>query len=181
MVSWPRRGRPHPTPTLTRSDVERLGLARQDRVLAMLEAPSSDLRLVITQHQLVLLPDVGTPVARPWHLVDRGAWSREDDALTVTWVDGSAAWRFALPEPDATALAALRERVQASVITHHDVKVHGGRGSVRVVVRNDLATREVLVQTLYGQGVTPSDPAVERAVAAATAELRDAVGLPPQD
>ena len=181
MVSWPRRATQHPKPTLSRTDLDRLGLTRQDRVLAVLESPSSELRLVITQHQLVLLPDAGTPVARPWHLVDRGSWSREDEALTVTWVDGPEPWRFVLPQPDPTALAALRERVQASVITHHDVKVAHGRGSVRVVVRQELATREVLVQTLYGQGVPAGDPVVQRAVAAAIAELRDAVGLPPEE
>lgn len=165
-------------PTLTPADRERLDLRRGDDLLSELPLPALQSRLVVTTWHLVLLPDAGTPVLRPWHLVDGAGWSRDDSTLRVSWVDGDEPWRLAVAEPDARALQALRERVQASVVAHDDTAAGGGR--VRVVIRQDLATRELLVQTLYAGGARPDDPAVRAAREQMAARLRDAVGLPPQ-
>ncbi|WP_050348795.1 hypothetical protein [Arsenicicoccus sp. oral taxon 190] len=175
-MAWLRRVRPQLSPT----DRDRVGLSKGDELLALLELPQVQARLLVTTHHVVLLPDAGTPVARPWHLVDRAGWARDEAALTISWVDDLTTWRLTITDPEPRALQALRERVQASVVAHEDVSA-GARGSVRVVVRQDLATRELLLQTLYARGARPQDPGVRDAVARADRALRDAVGLPPAD
>ena len=68
------------------------------------------------------------------------------------------------------------ERVQASVVLAQRVEL-GERRSARAVIRQDLASGELVEQVVLGKGVRPDDPGVEPQTAAALAYLREQVGL----
>jgi hypothetical protein len=70
----------------------------------------------------------------------------------------------------------LRERVQASVVIAQRVDL-GERRSARAVIRQDLASGELLEQVVLGRGVRPDDPVVEQQTQAALAYLKEQVGL----
>jgi hypothetical protein len=53
----------------------------------------------------------------------------------------------------------------------------GDRGSVRVVVRKNLADQSLLTQAILGRGVRSSDPGVAEVVQSALARVREQVGL----
>lgn len=118
--------------------------------------------------------DPAVVLDRPWHLVDAGSWS-EDGELRVVWVDGQPPLRVVLTEPGMFP-ETLRERVQASVVLAETLDL-GGRRTAKVVVRRDLATRELLSQAVLGKGVRPADPGVDEQVRAGVARVREQVGL----
>jgi hypothetical protein len=70
----------------------------------------------------------------------------------------------------------FRARVQASVVLAETLEV-GDRGSVRVVVRKNLADQSLLTQAILGRGVRSSDPGVAEVVQSALARVREQVGL----
>ena len=111
--------------------------------------------------------------------MDAGLWSGEDGSLRVTWVDGErpGQW-FVLTRPAALLPETLRERVQASVVLSTRLVLGEGRTG-RVAIRQDLATRALVPQTVLARRVRADDPDVREQVEAALAELRDQVGLPP--
>lgn len=109
---------------------------------------------------------------RAWSDVDKGKWVSDNDVLTVTFVHGKPRdWhldRFgAVPE-------VFHERVQASVVTAEHLDTAGG--SVRVVLRKDLATHEMHEQVLLGRKADAEHPALVAAVAAARRRVREQVG-----
>jgi hypothetical protein len=73
---------------------------------------------------------------------------------------------------------AFRERVQASVVLTRQVDL-GSRRSAPVVIRKELRSRELSEQVLWGAAARQDDAELTAAVAAASLELRDQVGLPP--
>ena len=132
--------------------------------------------LVATNHALAHVSPEGNLVwKRPWHEIDHGSWNRESDLLTVTWVDRSrpGQWRFG---DEQLFLRTLRERVQASVVLSEELRL-SGRRTGRAVIRQDLATGDLLEQVVLGRGVREDDE-VEQASAAALAWLREQVGMP---
>jgi hypothetical protein len=131
---------------------------------------------VASNHRLYAVSPAGEVVLdRPWHLVDAGSWSHDAYLLTVTWVDRQrpAQWVF----KEATLLPeTLRERVQASVVLAHHVDL-GERRRARAVIRQDLATGELVEQVVLGRNVRAADPGVEEQTQAALAYLKEQVGL----
>jgi hypothetical protein len=159
-----------------------------DEVLAALDLPQGERPLtwahdelsratvVATTHGLYAVDAAGTrTLGRPWHLVDAGSWSADLFQLTVTWVDGvrPVQWTFR----EATMLPeTVRERVQASVVLMQRVDL-GGRRTARAVIRQDLATGDLVQQVVLGRGVAPDDPDLTEATESALAYLREQVGL----
>ena len=132
--------------------------------------------LVTTNHSLAQVSPEGDLVwQRPWHEIDHGSWNRESDLLTVTWVDRGrpGQWRFG---EEQLFLRTLRERVQASVVLSEELRL-SGRRTGRAVIRQDLATGQLLEQVVLGRGVREDDE-VEQASAATLAWLREQVGMP---
>lgn len=114
---------------------------------------------------------------RPWHEVDSASWSREASTLTVTFVDGARPVSLPL-DAQRTFLQVVRERVQASVVSVLDLPLPGPRRA-KAVIRQDLATGELVEQLVIGRGTRPS-PAIDEAAADAFRLLREETGLPPR-
>ncbi len=146
-----------------------------ERLLAWAEDEAGAAVVASTHRLLVVTPAGEVDLGRPWHLVDAGGWDHDTFALTVTWVDGARTSTWVLPEPRMLP-ETVRERVQASVVLAERVELPGRRFA-RVVVRSDLATGDLLEQTILGRGVRRDDPGVAEATAAARADLREQVGL----
>ncbi|CCH78556.1 DNA primase [Nostocoides japonicum T1-X7] len=168
-----RRRHGHGIPTEARAVVA----ARPgEHVLSVAHDDASDATLVAGRFGVYAVrPDGEVALERPWHLVDGGAWDHETFTLTVTWVDRHPRTRWVLKVPNAFP-ETFRERVQASVVLTDTVSLDGRR-TARVVLRQDLATGEMLGQTLLGRGVRSSDPGVIEQTEAALDRLREQVGL----
>jgi hypothetical protein len=153
--------------------------AEHEKLLAWAVEAGTGVTVVAGRHRLyAVAPGAEGPrlaLSRPWHLVDAGLWSGEDGSLRVTWVDGERPARFVLTDPGLLP-ETLRERVQASVIIAETVDL-GNRRTARVVVREDLATGDLLSQALLGPGVRSSDPGVSEQVREGLARVREQVGL----
>lgn len=80
-----------------------------------------------------------------------------------------------LPDPGPVT-DAFRERVQASVVLTEHVGVDR-RDKARVVLRKDLATGALSVQTIYSEGADPDRPELKEQVDDALARLAEHVGL----
>lgn len=162
-----------------------LRLARGERVLAFQHL--GEATLVATDHRLVVLEGVGEGAAggsgahvldeRPWHEAENAAWDDETRTLRIRWVDGAPTWGLPVDEPDRDLMTTIRARIQSTLVTAQSAKV-GGR-TVRVALRRDLATGDLLLQHQYGQGLRAGDPRVAAAVASLEDDIRDDAGLPP--
>jgi hypothetical protein len=160
-------------PSAVRSALE---LGPGERVLTWGREASSATTVVATNQRLCAVGAAGErAMARPWHDVDGGTWSSELGQLTVTWVDGARPSQWLLGESSLLP-ETLRERVQASVVLAHRIDL-APRRSARAVIRQDLATGDLLEQVVLGRGVRGDDPEVALQVAAALAHLREQVGL----
>jgi hypothetical protein len=165
--------RPEKLPARVRAAVE---LGSGERVLTWAREESSGTTVVATNHALYAVDAAAArTLARPWHEVDGGTWSAELTQLTVTWVDGSRPSQWLL---GATSLLpeTLRERVQASVVLAQRIEL-GPRRSAKVVIRQDLATGDLVEQVVLGRGVRADDPELTTRTGAALAYLREQVGL----
>lgn len=153
-----------------------LSLGRGERLLTWGRDDTTGGVVVASNHRLYAVsPDGEVVLDRPWHLVDAGSWSHDAFLLTVTWVDRQRPAQWVLKE--ATLLPeTLRERVQASVVIAQKLDL-GERRSARVVIRQDLASGELVEQVVLGRGVRAGDPGVEEATGAALADLKEQVGL----
>lgn len=162
-----------------------LHLARAERVLAFQQL--GEATLVATDHRLVVLEGDGQGATggdevrvldeRPWHEAENAAWDDESRTLRIRWVDGAPTWGLPVDEPDRDLMTTIRARIQSTLVTAQSSKV-GGR-TVRVALRRDLATGDLLMQHQYGQGLRAGDPRVAAAVASMEAAIRDDAGLPP--
>lgn len=147
-----------------------------EQVLAWSRDESSGAHVVATTHHLALV-DAGGGLLwnRPWHEAESGTWQGESSQLTVTWVDRGAPARWRLTEPSLLQQT-LRERLQASVVIADEFRT-AGRRTVRVVIRQDLASGALVEQTIPGRGADLSDPQVAQEAAGRLARLRSEVGL----
>lgn len=153
-----------------------LELRGGERVLAWARDEASGAVVVGTNHRLGAVASTGErTLERPWHLVDAGTWSSDLFQLTVTWVDGERPSQWVFREPTLLP-ETVRERVQASVVLAQQLSL-GNRRTGRVVIRQDLASGELVEQVLLGRGVRPGDPGVQAALDGALAHLREQVGL----
>jgi hypothetical protein len=169
-----RPTRPGALPAAARAT---LGDRTREKVLAWgVDDHSGDVVVAGAHHVFVVSPAGELAFDRPWHLVDGGAWDSDEEALTVTWVDGSPATRWVFRGAATYIPETLRERVQASVVLAETVRL-GGRRTARVVIRQDLASGGMLAQTLLGPGVRAADPEVREATTDAVDRLKEQVGL----
>ena len=160
--------------TLTRT--ESVAVTGEDggAVLACATAAGGEV-VVITQHRFVVLGEAASVLtSAPWHLVEGGAWESDVDTLVVSWVDGSPVARWPIPEPGRLP-EAFRERVQASIVLTEHLDL-GPRRRVRVVLRKDLRTGQLLDQILLGRGVSLDDPGVREAAEATRLAMWEHVG-----
>ncbi len=127
-------------------------------------------------HVFTLMPTGELVLDRPWHLVDGGLWDADEEALTVTWVDGAPSTRWVFRDGATFVPETLRERVQASVVLAETLRL-GGRRTARVVIRRNLGTGDLVAQTLLGPGARAADPEVQLVTAEAIARLKEQVGL----
>jgi hypothetical protein len=147
-----------------------------EQVLAWGRDEQTGGHVVATTHHLVLVGADDTLVwRRPWHEAESGTWQAESSLLTVTWVDRGAPAQWRLTQPSLLQQA-LRERLQASVVLADEFRT-ANRRTVRVVIRQDLATGALLEQTIPGRGADLGDPQVAREAAQRLARLRSEVGL----
>jgi hypothetical protein len=146
-----------------------------DKVLAWATEAATGVVVVATRYRLYAVSPAGERLlARAWHEVDAGSWSSELGQLTVTWVDGSRPNQWTLGDTSLLP-ETLRERVLASVVLSQHVDL-GPRRRGRVVIRQDLATGDLLDQVLRGKGARADDEGLTQALADATAYLREQVG-----
>jgi len=122
-------------------------------------------------------PDGTVRWLRPWHEVDAASWGRESSTLTVTFVDGGRPVMLPMAN-ERTFLQALRERVQASVVTALELPLDGAR-KAKAVIRQDFATGDLVEQLVLSRGTRPSD-AISAAAEAAFVTLREETGIPPR-
>ena len=157
---------------------EALELAKGERVLAFAVDDNTGEYVVATGYALaVFTTGVERILRRRWLSVDAGAWEPETATLTVTWVDGRRAGQWSFRDQATLLPETVRERVQASVVLSTRLNL-GDRRTGRVAIRQDLATRELIPQTILGRYARADDPEVQAHVQAALAHLRDQVGLP---
>ncbi len=155
---------------------------RGERLLTWARDEATGSTVVASNHCLYAVSPSGeVTLARAWHLVDAGIWDHDTFTLTVSWVDGHRPAEWLLREPSLVP-ETVRERVQASVVLAERVALgdRGGQvrgGQVRVVIRQDFATGDLLEQVILGRGIAPDQPGVAEATAAARARLREQVGL----
>lgn len=151
-------------------------LSRRERLLCGAKDVDTRAWLVASNHALALVgTDGGLVWKRPWHEVDHGSWHQESALLTVTWVDRSRHGQWRLGD-ERLFLQTLRERVQASVVLVEELQL-GGRRTGRAVIRQDLATGDLLEQVVLGRDV-PADDEVAAESRRALAWLREQVGMP---
>lgn len=173
-MRWRRQGRVVELPSQVRA---RLGLERKERMLAHGQDDNTGAYVVVTTTHLVVATPEDRLLRRPWHEVDAGSWSPETWTLSVTWVDGSRAGQWSFRDQAGVIAETFHERVQASVVRSEPLGLKGPNGNGRVVVRRDLASGELFLQTVLGRRVDSSDPAVGAAIERVSAGLRDDVGL----
>ena len=144
-------------------------------VLAVTRDGRAAAYVVATRTHVCVVEAGALTLERAWHLVDTGSWDDESRELTVTWVDKAPPARWRLEDP-GTFPQVLRERTQASVVLADEVDL-GGRRRARVVVRKDLATGALLLQSLYRAGVDPDDLELAAAVDDVARRMGEQVGL----
>ncbi|MCU1536716.1 MAG: hypothetical protein JWP82_1067 [Humibacillus sp.] len=166
------RRRRRPLPPAVRAAVP---LSSGAKVLAWATDDRSSDYLVATTHRVALVGlDGDLRWARPWHEVEAATWQGESELLTVSWVDGSRPDSWHVTEPSMIQQT-VRERVQASVVLADEFRTTGRR-TVRVVVRQDLASGEILEQVIAGKGARVDDPAVVAEAAERLSRLRAEIG-----
>ena len=163
--------------------VAALELTRGERVLAFAVDDTTGAHVVATAYALLVVSSAAgtssgqSAVRRRWLSVDAGAWQPETATLTVTWADGGRAAQWCFGDQQTLLPETVRERVQTSVVLSTRLNL-GDRRTGRVAIRQDLATRELIPQTILGRYTRADDPEVQAHVQAALAHLRDQVGLP---
>ncbi|GAA2722317.1 hypothetical protein [Cellulomonas aerilata] len=161
-------------PTLPADVRRRLDLGAGDRVVA--SAQLVDGWAVATVRGLSLALDGQDVRRRPWSDVDRATLDPATSTLSVMWVEGAPDLLRLTDDRPAAFPAALRERVQSSVVHSETVTTRDGQ-RIRVALRRD-ENGALLTQVLGDERVDLSDPAVAALVDAAEARVREAAGLP---
>lgn len=148
-----------------------------EQVLAWARDQRSGGHVVATTYHLALVGADGQLAwCRPWHEAESGAWQAESSLLTVMWVDhGKPPSQWLVTEPSLLQQT-LRERLQASVVLADEFRT-AARRTVRVVIRQDLASGGLIEQVVAGKGADLGDPAVAAEAASRLARLRSEVGL----
>lgn len=167
-----RRGRPE----LPAAVKDAVPLGAGERLLAWATDESTGGFAVVTTHHLAFV-SAGAELAwqRPWHEAESGTWQGESSLLTVLWVEHRHPAQWLLKNPGLLPQT-LRERLQASVVLADEFRTENRR-TVRVVLRQNLATGEFIEQIVPGKGADLRDPAVAAEATARLSHLRSEVGL----
>ena len=132
--------------------------------------------LVVTREALLVVGEDGLGQRNAWHEIETGAWDGDSRTFTITWADRERPEQHLVLDSDdvQSFTAALRERVQASVVHHDTAQIDGT--AVRATVRR----REdgTLYSLLTAFGPLPTGPDVERELDELERRVREAAGLP---
>ncbi len=170
-MKWARRSR------LPQEVARQVGLESGERVLAYAVDDNTGAHVVATTTHLTVAGAERQVLRRPWHEVDAGQWSAEHWTLSVSWVARVRPAQWTFHGQDTRLPETVHERVQASVVLSAELPLQDRRQRGRVVVRKDLATGEMLIQTVLGRSTPANDPQVQQAVATLAADLRERVGI----
>ena len=166
------------TPRLADEVSAALDLGRGDRAIAFAVDDNTGATVVATTWHIAAVSSAHDLVLkRPWHEVDAGQWDADTWTLSVTWVDHTRAAQWTFAQQDLRLMQAFRERVEATVVIAEPLGLTGARRAGRVVLRKDLASQELFVQTVLGRGTPADDPEVKAAAERAGARLREQAGL----
>lgn len=172
MALFERRRRPE-LPQPVRDAVP---LGSGERVLAWATDENTGGYAVATTYHLGLVGADGSLAwQRPWHEAESGTWQGDSGLLTVVWVDHRRPTQWLIREPSLLQQT-LRERLQASVVLADEFRTENRR-TVRVVLRQNLATGDFIEQIVPGKGADLRDPVVAAEATARLARLRSEVGL----
>lgn len=151
--------------------------ARGEKVLADATDDNTGATVLATSYRIVAVRDGAVTLDRAWSQVDSGHFDPDTWTLTLTWVDRARPVQFTFRGQASSLPEVVHERVQASVVLAESLGLTGPRRNGRVVIRKDLRTRDLSVQTVLGRGTPADDPEVRAAIARVTAQLKDRVGL----
>lgn len=166
------------TPRLPSSVSSALDLGRTEKVLAWATDDNTHAHVVATNlHVAAVTPDGSLLLKRPWHLVDAGSWNPDTWTLSVTWVDAKRPAQWTFKDQENRFPEAFRERVQTTVVLSEPLGLKGPHRTGRVVLRKNLATQQLQLQTVLGRGTPADDPEVKDAVARVGAFLKEQAGL----
>ena len=172
-MAWFQRRRRTELPQPVKDAV---ALGSGERVLAWAADENTGGFAVATTYHLAFVSGDGELAwQRPWHEAESGTWQGESSLLTVVWVDHRRPTQWLVREP-AMFPQTLRERLQASVVLADEFRTENRR-TVRVVVRQNLATGGFVEQIVPGKGADLRDPAVAAEARDRLARLRSEVGL----
>lgn len=166
-------------PQIPAEVLTRAGLQRRERVLAGAQDDMTGSWVVLTTFRMIVVSQTAVESARPWLEVDAGSWDPESGALSLTWVGGGRAmqWRFLKRTGPGRVPETFRERVSASIVLQEHLDLGGGR-TARVVIREDLSTRELREQVLLGRRARADDAELAEQIRGVRTLLRDQVGMP---
>ncbi|EWT03411.1 hypothetical protein N865_16905 [Intrasporangium oryzae NRRL B-24470] len=151
-------------------------LGDNERILAWAKDDDTGGHVVACTHHLAFVGADGLlEWSRPWHEAESGTWQGDSSLLTVVWVDHRDPVRWRISQPSLIQQT-LRERLQASVVIADEFRT-SARRTVRVVIRQDLATGALIEQVVPGKGADLGDPEVASEAASRLARLRSEVGL----
>jgi hypothetical protein len=151
----------------------RLGHADRERVLAW--APTESGWVAASERHLLTIPAEGEAVRRPWAEVAGASFEPERLRLAISWVSGEVT-EVALAQDDVgTLTAAVRQRIEESIVLRERVEVARGR-HVQVVLRR-TADGRLMTQVLGRPDTDLTDPAIAERVDDVEARLREAAGL----
>lgn len=165
-------------PQIPAEVLTRASLQRRERVLAGAQDDGSGSWVLLTTFRLIVVSPAAVESARPWLEVDAGSWDPESGALSVTWVGVGRAmqWRFLERTGPGRVPETFRERVSASIVLQEHPDLGDGR-SARVVIREELRTRELTEQVLLGRRASLDDAELAAEIRAVRTVLRDQVGM----
>ena len=131
--------------------------------------------MVVARDALLVVGEDGLAQRAAWHEIETGTWDGETRTFTIIWADRQRpAESFVFDSDDvAVFTAALRERVQASVVHQEIIEI--GTTRVRATVRRRADGSMYSQITAFGP--LPDAPEVERELDALEARVREAVGL----
>lgn len=154
-----------------------IALVPGEKVLATATDSGTGENVIATNYRIVAVHEDSVTLDRSWSDVDSGQFDPDEWTLTITWIDRSRPRKWTFRGLESRLPEVVHERVQATVVLSSPLGLTGPRRSGRIVIRKDLRTRELSVQTILGRHTDTDDPEVARAIARVTADLRDRVGL----
>lgn len=150
-------------------------LERGERDLAWSALDPQPLRAVATQRRLVVGHGGQVTWQRHWHEITSATWDEDDFTLRIKPLQGPDVALRIPDDGDLSLASAVRQRIDASVVTWRAVAVPGGE--VQLVVRQ-RADGSLLIQELPSPGTLLHEPRVRAPVNRARRRLAESLGHP---